>query len=183
MQALGLGRLPPLLPGWPLLFSVEEHHLYVLHKSVTDWVTLYSSGRSSTTQDTVQGMGSSSTAVVAGLSTARGHLILARQLASERFRAAVRKQLAVAAADDRVGGVEGGNGISPYCYKYIVRHLAQAIDRAAAAGRVEEREEAAGLLDGVLADFDFLAEVFKQVGWLRKVETACQVGGSPIALR
>lgn len=171
-----MGRLPPRLPGWPLLFSVDEHHLYVLHKSLTDWITSYS-----TAPDAVQRTdGSNTVAVVAGLSTARGHLILARQLASERFQAAVKTRLAVTAGDDRIGSVGGGDGISPYCYKYVVRHLVQAIDRAAASGRLDEQQEAVGLLDEVLADFDFLAEVFKQVRGSPRTTTAllvkCQSG-------
>ncbi|EFJ51825.1 hypothetical protein VOLCADRAFT_87388 [Volvox carteri f. nagariensis] len=40
VQQLGLGHAVPLLPGFPVLFYVDEHHLLTLHKSLADWLLL-----------------------------------------------------------------------------------------------------------------------------------------------
>ncbi|GIL63108.1 hypothetical protein Vafri_17234 [Volvox africanus] len=40
VQQLGLGHAVPLLPGFPVLFFVDEHHLFTLHKSLADWLLL-----------------------------------------------------------------------------------------------------------------------------------------------
>ncbi|KAG2491744.1 hypothetical protein HYH03_009907 [Edaphochlamys debaryana] len=38
LQQLGLGDAIEVLPGAPTLFFVDEHHLYTVHKSLTDWL-------------------------------------------------------------------------------------------------------------------------------------------------
>ncbi|KAG2491803.1 hypothetical protein HYH03_009963 [Edaphochlamys debaryana] len=38
LAQLGLGSTLPLLPGHPVLFFAEEHHVYTLHKSLGDWL-------------------------------------------------------------------------------------------------------------------------------------------------
>ncbi|GIM11874.1 hypothetical protein Vretimale_15343, partial [Volvox reticuliferus] len=46
VQQLGLGHAVPLLPGFPVLFFVDEHHLFTLHKSLADWLLLDATGSS-----------------------------------------------------------------------------------------------------------------------------------------
>ncbi|KAK3262546.1 hypothetical protein CYMTET_28608 [Cymbomonas tetramitiformis] len=38
LQRMGLAGTLPRLPGWGCLFYVAEHHVYLLHKSLSDWL-------------------------------------------------------------------------------------------------------------------------------------------------
>ncbi|PNH10193.1 WD repeat domain-containing protein [Tetrabaena socialis] len=38
LHALGLGGALALLPGYPVTFFLDEHHVYTLHKSLADWL-------------------------------------------------------------------------------------------------------------------------------------------------
>ncbi|KAK3267376.1 hypothetical protein CYMTET_24063, partial [Cymbomonas tetramitiformis] len=38
LQRMGLAGAMPRLPGWGCLFYVAEHHVYLLHKSLSDWL-------------------------------------------------------------------------------------------------------------------------------------------------
>ncbi|KAK3241653.1 hypothetical protein CYMTET_48601 [Cymbomonas tetramitiformis] len=38
LQRMGLAGALPRLPGWGCLFYVAEHHVYLLHKSLSDWL-------------------------------------------------------------------------------------------------------------------------------------------------
>ncbi|KAG2448525.1 hypothetical protein HYH02_006416 [Chlamydomonas schloesseri] len=38
LTAMGLGGLLHKLPGYPVTFFAEEHHVYILHKSLADWL-------------------------------------------------------------------------------------------------------------------------------------------------
>ncbi|KAK3262265.1 hypothetical protein CYMTET_28862, partial [Cymbomonas tetramitiformis] len=58
LQRIGLDGALPLLPGWGCLFYVAEHHVYLLHKSLSDWLLQ---------EGEVEG------AVVRALEVARGH--------------------------------------------------------------------------------------------------------------
>ncbi|KAG2490965.1 hypothetical protein HYH03_010641 [Edaphochlamys debaryana] len=44
VQQLGLGHAVALLPGHPVLFFEDEHHLFTLHKSLADWLLLDAAG-------------------------------------------------------------------------------------------------------------------------------------------
>ncbi|KAK3275914.1 hypothetical protein CYMTET_15983, partial [Cymbomonas tetramitiformis] len=69
LQHMGLDRGLPLLPGWGCLFYVAEHHVYLLHKSLSDWLLQESQ---------VDG------AVVQALEVARGHERLGAFLSQHR---------------------------------------------------------------------------------------------------
>ncbi|GFR51163.1 hypothetical protein Agub_g13520, partial [Astrephomene gubernaculifera] len=60
VAALGLGGAVGLLPGWGVLFYVDEHHLFTLHKSLADWLLL----------DAATGSGSAAAAAAASSSSA-----------------------------------------------------------------------------------------------------------------
>ncbi|KAK3274713.1 hypothetical protein CYMTET_17111, partial [Cymbomonas tetramitiformis] len=69
LQRMGLAGAMPRLPGWGCLFYVAEHHVYLLHKSLSDWLLQESQAEG---------------AVVRGLKVARGHERLGAFLSRHR---------------------------------------------------------------------------------------------------
>eukprot|EP00854_Cymbomonas_tetramitiformis_P012468 gene12468-14732_t len=69
LQRMGLAGVLPRLPGWGCLFYVAEHHVYLLHKSLSDWLLQESQAEG---------------AVVRALEVARGHERLGAFLSRHR---------------------------------------------------------------------------------------------------
>ncbi|KAK3274320.1 hypothetical protein CYMTET_17495 [Cymbomonas tetramitiformis] len=69
LQRMGLAGAMPRLPGWGCLFYVAEHHVYLLHKSLSDWLLQESQAEG---------------AAVRGLEVARGHERLGAFLSRHR---------------------------------------------------------------------------------------------------
>ncbi|KAG2452669.1 hypothetical protein HYH02_002902 [Chlamydomonas schloesseri] len=147
LQQMGLGHVIALLPGYPHLFYIDEHHLYTIHKSLADWLAAAGGG------------GGVDAAITPGLvatfprpDVLGAHLRLGSALASFRHAAATAP---------------------PYLVNYLIHHLAAAAGSASDAhftvggsgGAPNEdgatrvgavAEQAGALLDEVLADFRFL---------------------------
>ncbi|KAK3242230.1 hypothetical protein CYMTET_48071 [Cymbomonas tetramitiformis] len=69
LQRMGLAGALPRLPGWGCLFYVAEHHVYLLHKSLSDWLLQESQAEG---------------AAVRALEVARGHERLGAFLSRHR---------------------------------------------------------------------------------------------------
>ncbi|PNH03143.1 WD repeat domain-containing protein, partial [Tetrabaena socialis] len=140
LQQLRSGDAIPLLPGYPTLFFVDEHHLYLVHKSLADWLL---------------------NPAISGAFAARvheGHAQIGLHLAGLWWRHQRQGESA--------GG--GGSSASPYLLKYVVTHLAAAADAAhvapsagGPAGAVLPAPDPAAALDLLLQNFGFLAAVLK----------------------
>lgn len=111
LQAMRLDTALPKLPGYGVLFFVMDHHVYLVHKSLADWLL-------------DKGLGHPFVVDVAA-----GHLTLARHLASEgQF---------VLGAIDLGKARRAALGLRPYTLKYLVKHLVCA-DRTIKPGVAEQ---------------------------------------------
>ena len=129
LQQLGLSAHLESLPGWGCLFYLAEHHVYLLHKSLSDWLL---DARSSG---------------VHAVDVGAGHRVLGKSL-SRDLEAAMRAAAtaddesrvtsssgldeAAALAPERLPGVPPSPAtqqlllhLSAYAVKYTVLHLAR----------------------------------------------------------
>ncbi|PNH11034.1 WD repeat domain-containing protein [Tetrabaena socialis] len=146
LQQMRLGDAIPLLPGYPTLFFVDEHHLYLVHKSLAEWLL----------DRTISGESAAH--------VQQGHALIGLHLA-QLWR---RQQ-----QESSVGGSVGSAGSSyssvpAYLLKYTITHLAIAADDAPAAAGVgldgptaAAHSAPAAELDFLLQDFGFLEAVIK----------------------
>ncbi len=142
LQQLGVGSAVPLLPGYPRLFFLDEHHLYTVHKSLGDWLLdLALSGRWA-------------------VDVRRGHERIGLHLAAT-WRS----------SNGSGGGGGAASGMTTstlsYTLKYAIAHLAEAAGGAGAAttapggtqGQQGGGAAAASALDALLSDFGFVRAV------------------------
>ncbi|PNH06904.1 WD repeat domain-containing protein, partial [Tetrabaena socialis] len=191
LQQLCLGDAIPLLPGYPTLFLVDEHHLYLVHKSLGDWLldpTISSDfaarvhhGHALIGLHLARLWRPQETATPS-VSTSESHM------QGTKLQQQEQQQVPRAASGSRAGfrngnnskqehgqreySMYGGSSFSPYLLKYMVAHLANAADAAAATagghsgGRDGSSAGAApstpaAVLDLLLQDFGFLAAALK----------------------
>ena len=112
LQRMGLDQHLPHLPGWPCLFYEAEHRVFLLHKSLGDW--LRDSGRSR------------NHAVI----VPRGHALLGKHFLRQDI-----DQCRDAAASDLCKSA--AINASEYALKYAMLHLCAAAVAAATEGRGE----------------------------------------------
>ncbi len=144
VQQLGLRSVLMLLPGWGVLYFVDEHRVYSLHKSLADYLRGDVAGGAAARW---AAQGSS----WGGVDVRQGHLTLASLLAQPQALAAP----------------------SPYALKYLLHHLVMACLGTTGAGAAVAGVGAGGagagaaeagapagaashLLDTALAHFGFL---------------------------
>lgn len=94
LRQMGLKQAVEQLPGWGVLFYVAEHHLYVLHKSLADWLR------------------DASLSQHHAVDILQGQFFLAKHLAGSIMQLSVRTE------------ATGTAGVSPYTLKHAVKHLA-----------------------------------------------------------
>ncbi|PNH07715.1 Vegetative incompatibility protein HET-E-1 [Tetrabaena socialis] len=164
LQQLGLGDAILLLPGYPKLLFVDEHHLYLVHKSLGDWLL----------DPTCSG--------AFAAHVCQGHATIGRHLAwlwrqhQQHTQQQLQQQQRAAASSLLLS-------IPYYSYllKYMVVHLAAAADAAATSwprvsagvhgdngapaepevARASATAAASVDLDSLLQDFDFLSAAVK----------------------
>ncbi|KAG2433318.1 hypothetical protein HXX76_008384 [Chlamydomonas incerta] len=168
LQQMGLGGGGTLaaLPGWGLLFFLDEHHVHTLHKSVVDWLS--------------DPKASGPFAVNA----AAGHALLGSHLAALRHSVTGGGGGSSQGARGKESGAKssGGGGASAsaagrYTLRYLVTHLAAAAaaeSGGAVAGAVSAPASGAAvndpaaaltpsfvLLEDVLSDLRFLGAALR----------------------
>ncbi|PNH08401.1 Vegetative incompatibility protein HET-E-1 [Tetrabaena socialis] len=143
LQQLGLGDAISLLPGYPKLFFVDEHHLYLLHKSLGDWLL----------DPDLSG--------VFFASVHQGHAQIGGHLA-QLWR---QQQQRIQQQEPAWGS---GSRSSPYLLKYMVTHLAAAADSGVNGGSTSSLdvrdaafEAATADLNSLLQDLSFLSAALK----------------------
>lgn len=154
LEAMGLGGAVEKLPGYGVLFYVDEHHLHMLHATLADWMRS-SGGGGSGGGDGGGGVGVA--AAAAGTAGGGGHVLLARHL---------------------LQSVRAGS-LLPYGLRYLAHHLVAVANQAASSGsstssgggRVAataaaaaaalEAEAVAGL-EELMGSYSYLAEVCRQ---------------------
>ncbi|PNH02254.1 Vegetative incompatibility protein HET-E-1, partial [Tetrabaena socialis] len=135
LQQLGLGGAIPLLPGYPTLFFVDDHHLYLVHKSLGDWL-----------------LDPTCSAAFAA-HVCQGHATIGRHLAwlwRQHQQHTQQLQQQGAAASSSLLSFP----YHSYLLKYMVAHLAGAADEAATAAASVD-------FDSLLQDFGFLSAALK----------------------
>ncbi|PNH05170.1 WD repeat domain-containing protein [Tetrabaena socialis] len=157
MQQLGLGDAIPLLPGYPKLFFVDEHRLYLVHKSLADWLL----------DHTVSGK--------FAVNARQGHTQIGLHLAGLWRQQQQQRELQQGQQLSSSGGVGGGSSF-PYLLKYTLAHLAVAADApadtpgtrsggdsnpAGTCPAATAAAAAADTLDSLLQDFSFLSAILK----------------------
>ncbi|PNH02253.1 Vegetative incompatibility protein HET-E-1, partial [Tetrabaena socialis] len=117
LQQLGLGGAIPLLPGYPRLFFVDDHHLYLVHKSLGDWLL----------DSTCSG--------AFAAHVCQGHAIIGQHLAwlwrQHQQHAQQLQQQGAATSSSSLLFFPNHS----YLLKYMVAHLAGAADAAATSQR------------------------------------------------
>lgn len=144
LQQLGVGSAVPLLPGYPRLFFLDEHHLYTVHKSLGDWLLDPALSRRW------------------AVDVRRGHERIGEHLAST-WRSSS------GSGGGGAGGAAAGMTTSTLSYtlKYAIEHLVEAAGGAGAAGITPREAQvqqgggaaAAVALDALLSDFVFVRAV------------------------
>ncbi len=156
IQSLGLHGALARLPGFPVTFFLEEHRLYMLHKSLADWLTRGGGGVAAAAGDSAGSQQQSAAEQVQPPPPSAGELQSSVALhgghgdivvAGHRM---IARQLFASVVNAGSSGSSSAAEEAPpaYTLKYLVRHLAESAD---AAG-----------LEAVLQRFDFIAEVFRQ---------------------
>ncbi|KXZ42624.1 hypothetical protein GPECTOR_129g554 [Gonium pectorale] len=187
LQQMGLADGLELLPGWRLLFFLDEHHVHTLHKSVVDWLVSGPGG------GVGGGAGRFAVDVAAGHAALGRHLTSRRRLgapsrytlrylvthlaAAAAAEASAATVAAVATAPPPHGGGGGGGGALALLEEVLLDFgfLASALRaRAGAAivtalgGRLPRRLRQAGLVCDSLRSLRT---------WLQELEAAAAAGG------
>ena len=98
LQQMGLAQHLPSLPGWPTLFYEAEHRVYMLHKSLSDWL-----------RDQSKSGGHA-------VDIFRGHSLIGRHLL----------ETYIPPLDLAAQGMSSTLMVPSYVLKYLVTHLCQA---------------------------------------------------------
>eukprot|EP00198_Chlamydomonas_reinhardtii_P013244 XP_001702581.1 predicted protein [Chlamydomonas reinhardtii] len=166
VQQLGLGGAVPALPGHPVLFGVEDHHLHMVHKTLGEWLLNPSAS------------GAFAVCLAAGHARLGLHLARLWQRHSQA-PAEASKAPATAPTGSSTGTGEteatvalfGASSSSlRYTLKYAAAHLVAAANAAATAATTAAGEDTAGATAGgqqqcrlalevLVGDFGFLRAV------------------------